>query len=67
MRRFHGSTQPAVLAADCLVLADRLGWQRFHVIGHSMNGMVTQRVAANAPSRIKSAIAVYPVSAAGDR
>lgn len=55
------------IAADCLALADRLGWQRFHVMGHSMTGMATQRIAADAPSRIKSAIAVCPVSAAGNQ
>ncbi|MCI3206902.1 MULTISPECIES: alpha/beta hydrolase [Pandoraea] len=54
------------IAADCLRLADHLGWQRFHVVGHSMTGMVTQRLAADAPSRIASAIAVCPVSAAGN-
>ncbi|WP_233828748.1 alpha/beta fold hydrolase [Paraburkholderia sp. ZP32-5] len=55
------------MAADCLMLADQLGWTRFHVIGHSMTGMITQRMAADAPSRIASAIAVCPVSAAGNR
>ncbi|MCE4059995.1 alpha/beta hydrolase [Pandoraea sputorum] len=55
------------IAADCLRLADHLGWSRFHVIGHSMTGMVTQRLAVDAPSRIASAIAVCPVSAAGNR
>ncbi|MGS0891306.1 alpha/beta fold hydrolase [Burkholderia stagnalis] len=55
------------IAADCLALADRLGWGRFHLIGHSMTGMAVQRIAADAPSRIESAIAVCPVSAAGNR
>lgn len=55
------------VAADCLALADQLGWTRFHVIGHSMTGMITQRLAADAPSRIASAIAVCPVSAAGNK
>ncbi|MBN3801556.1 alpha/beta hydrolase [Paraburkholderia sp. Ac-20336] len=55
------------IATDCLMLADRLGWQHFHVIGHSMTGMMTQRLAADAPSRVISAIAVCPVSAAGNR
>jgi 3-oxoadipate enol-lactonase len=53
------------ISRDCLALADKLGWQRFHVIGHSMTGMATQRIAADAPARIKSAIAVCPISAAG--
>lgn len=55
------------MAADCLQLADRLGWTRFHVVGHSMTGMLTQRLAADAPSRIASAVAVCPISAAGNR
>ena len=36
-------------------------------MGHSMTGMATQRLAADAPARIKSAIAVCPISAAGNR
>ncbi|MDG3444220.1 alpha/beta fold hydrolase [Nitrospirillum amazonense] len=54
------------IAADCLAVADRLGWSRFHVVGHSMTGMATQRLAADVPSRIKSAVAVCPLSAAGN-
>ncbi|WP_232442305.1 alpha/beta fold hydrolase [Burkholderia ubonensis] len=55
------------IAADCIMLADRLGWRHFHIVGHSMTGMITQRIAANAPSRVTSAIAVCPVSAAGNQ
>jgi 3-oxoadipate enol-lactonase len=55
------------IASDCLMLADQLGWSHFHIVGHSMTGMITQRVAADAPSRVTSAIAVCPVSAAGNR
>ncbi|UVM63603.1 alpha/beta fold hydrolase [Pseudomonas sp. B21-010] len=55
------------ISSDCLMLADQLGWTRFHVVGHSMTGMITQRLAADAPSRVASAIAVCPVSAAGNR
>ena len=62
-----GEFTVAEIAADCLRLADHLGWTRFHVVGHSMTGMLTQRLAADAPSRIASAIAVCPVSAAGNR
>jgi pimeloyl-ACP methyl ester carboxylesterase len=64
-RDLVGSYTVDEIAADCLALADRLSWSRFHVIGHSMTGMATQRLAADAPSRIKSAIAVCPMSAAG--
>ena len=53
------------ISRDCLRLVDTLGWQRFHVLGHSMAGMAVQRIAADATARIKSAIAVCPMSAAG--
>lgn len=52
-------------ADDVLRLADRLGWQRFHIVGHSMTGMVVQRVAANAPDRVISVVATTPVAANG--
>lgn len=55
------------VAADCLKLVDHLGWGCFHIIGHSMTGMITQRIAADVPSRVVSAVAVCPVSAAGNR
>lgn len=62
-----GACSVEEIAADCLALADRLGWSRFHLIGHSMTGMAVQRIAADAPARIKRAVAVCPVSAAGNR
>ena len=48
------------IASDCMAVADELGWRRFHIVGHSMTGMAAQRIAADAPSRVKSAIAVCP-------
>ena len=51
-------------AADTLALADHLGWEKFHVVGFSMTGMVVERLVLDAPARIKSEIAVGPVSAA---
>ena len=52
-------------AADSLALADHLGWDRFHLVGFSMTGMVVERLAIDAPERIKSVVAIGPVSAAG--
>ena len=52
-------------AADTLDLADYLGWDRFHLVGFSMTGMVVERLAIDAPDRIKSVVAIGPVSAAG--
>lgn len=66
-RDVSGEYTCAEIALDCLEIADELGWQRFHVIGHSMTGMATQRIAVDAPDRIKSALAICPMSAAGSQ
>ncbi len=54
---------------DVFRLADKLGWKRFHLVGHSMNGMVAQRAALadwkSGKKRIKSIIATTPVAADG--
>lgn len=56
-------------AEDALVLANNLGWDRFHVVGHSMSGMVMQRMllddACRSRRRIASAVGVTPVTASG--
>ena len=52
-------------AADTLALADHLGYEKFHLVGFSMTGMVVERLAIDAPERIKSVVAIGPVSAAG--
>jgi len=64
-RDIEGAYTVDEISRDCIAVADALGWQRFHVLGHSMTGMATQRIAADAPARVKSAIAVCPMSAAG--
>ena len=53
------------ISRDCLDLVDTLGWQRFHVVGHSMTGVAVERLVVDATQRIKSAVAVCPMSAAG--
>ncbi len=52
-------------AADMFALMDRLGHQRFHVVGHSMSGLIAQAMAAKGRDRLKSLIAVTPVPASG--
>jgi 3-oxoadipate enol-lactonase len=64
-RQFDGQYTVDEASRDCLELIDSLGRDEFHVIGHSMTGMVSQRIALDAAGRVKSAIAVCPVSAAG--
>lgn len=53
------------IASDGLASADALGWDKFHVIGHSMGGMVVQKLALLAPDRIQTVTGVAPVPASG--
>ncbi len=52
-------------SSDAIHLVDLLGWNEFHLIGHSMSGMIVQKIAVNNPSRIKSVVAITPVPACG--
>ncbi len=45
-----------IFAADALALVDALGWERFHLLGHSMGGMIAQHVALAAPERVESLV-----------
>lgn len=64
-RTHAGDYSIAETGGDALALADHLGWERFHVIGHSMGGMAMQWIAAHAPKRVKSGIGLTPVPACG--
>ena len=50
------------MASDVLTLADNLGWKRFHIVGHSMSGMLAQRVVLDGQERIISAVLNTPVA-----
>ena len=52
------------ISADVLALADKLGLDRFSLVGHSMGGKFIQRIALDAPARIRKMVAVTPVPAA---
>lgn len=53
------------VAADCLALADELGWPEFSLVGHSMGGKAIQQVWAEAPERVRRMAAINPVPASG--
>lgn len=42
------------MAADALALMTALGFERFHVAGHSMGGVIAQALALNVPHRVAS-------------
>ncbi|MEN6438571.1 MAG: alpha/beta hydrolase [Syntrophobacter sp.] len=50
---------------DVIRLADCLGIDRFHVVGHSMSSMIAQSIATCVPERVLSVIAVTPLPASG--
>jgi pimeloyl-ACP methyl ester carboxylesterase len=54
------------IAADVRALAADLGWDRYHVLGHSMAGMAAQRLLLDAPE-VASAMLLAPVPASGAR
>ncbi len=64
-RSIEGEHTMQEIAADALSLADYLGWERFHLVGHSMGGMALMKVAVEATERIKSGVALTPVPASG--
>lgn len=64
-RDLAGEYTMAEWGEDVLALADSQGWDRFHLVGHSMGGMAVQWVAAQVPQRVKSVVALTPVPASG--
>lgn len=54
-------------AADVLRLMDRHGHRRFDVVGHSMSGMIAQRIALDAPDRVGRMVLISPVPPSGFR
>ncbi|MEX0729325.1 MAG: alpha/beta hydrolase [Aquisalimonadaceae bacterium] len=66
-REQKGDYSMKELAQDALSLAEHLGWERFHVLGHSMGGLGIQQLMIDAGNRVRSAVAVTPVPPGGLR
>ena len=48
-------TDMALMAQDALAVMDHLGFERFHVAGHSMGGLLAIELAVLAPEKVASA------------
>ncbi len=64
-RAVPGAHTAKEAAADVVGVADELGWGVFHVMGHSMSGMIAQRVTLDFAERVRSLVAVTPVPTSG--
>jgi len=64
-REIEGANTLDEAAGDGIAIADKLGWTRFSLIGHSMSGLAVQRIAQLVPERIARIVAITPVSPAG--
>lgn len=60
-----GAYSLSEIAADALMIVDALGFEHFHVVGHSMGGVAAQRLMIEVPSRVKSLVGITPVPASG--
>jgi len=52
------------ISADVRALIDKLGFDKVSLVGHSMGGKFIQKVAVDAPKRVRRMVAVTPVPAA---
>lgn len=60
MKEIRGAYTIDEIASDALKLADALGFYDFSLIGHSMGGIVIERIATLAPNRVRALVAVAP-------
>ena len=61
-----GRWQMRDLANDAIALMDHLGWERAHVVGVSMGGMIAQHIGLQARQRVRS-ISLVATQAGGIR
>lgn len=63
-RSMPGPFDINTIAQDAAALADRLQWDSYSVVGHSMGAKAALRLALNVPRRVRSILAITPVWAA---
>lgn len=55
-----------LLAADADAIAHAAGWDRYHVVGHSMGGIIAQRLALTRPDAVQSLSLLCTISRGRD-
>jgi len=63
-KQLTGAYTVEEISADVRGLIDSLGFDNVSLVGHSMGGKFIQRVAVDAPGRVRRMVAVTPVPAA---
>ncbi len=64
-KSIYGACTLEEAAKDIVTIADNLGVDKFHLVGHSMGGQIVQYIPIEAPGRVKSIAAICPVPACG--
>ncbi|MBS0622599.1 MAG: alpha/beta hydrolase [Verrucomicrobia bacterium] len=64
-KELRGTYSVEEASSDAIKLANALAWDQFHIVGHSMSGMIAQRIAVDHVARIKSIVAVTPAPPCG--
>ncbi len=64
-KSMRGRFSASESAADAIRLMDLLGVESFDVVGHSMSGLIGQRVLLDARGRVGCLVAIAPVPASG--
>jgi 3-oxoadipate enol-lactonase len=64
-RSLSGSCTLEEAVSDVLRTVDRLGISRFHLVGHSMSGLIAQKIALVGASRIQTVTLFSPVPPTG--
>jgi pimeloyl-ACP methyl ester carboxylesterase len=64
-KEMQGTYSLEEASTDAIKLIDSLAWNKFHLVGHSMSGMIVQKIALDNPFRVKSIVAITPVPACG--
>lgn len=64
-KEMQGTFSVEEASSDAIKLINSLAWDEFHLIGHSMTGMIVQKIAVDNLSRVKSVVAITPIPACG--